>query len=658
MADAKDPDPSIRGLAIRSLTSLQTKSTISEIPQHLVTALEDSSYYVRRTAIFGAVKLFHYAPHLFEEYGFGDRLKKLLDDSSAKVCLSALLAQFEIGNEVGFETIFGVLENSDHLSDFQTSVVIKLLGKITPTEDNLTNVLQHIESYLVSSNPSIIGAACEGLVNLTQHIPNSDIKEQVFKRITKPLLIFVEHKTFSPEIQYISVKTLLTLANSSLLVKILLAERPEAFLPSIGDLPCLIEAKLKLLIIIADEKWAWKVLSEILKFAFDRNVRLACSVVELVPDLVLTYPTMIKSTSIRLIHLLASKHPKIHGIVLTTLSRLYVIDSNAFDTEVISSIGKFLYKFVPVSVHDTDPALLHGYDLLFQAVLKITCLLSKKVNPLKIYKPFVDMFYELPAHTQIFLVRFSPHIFFASTNNTIEIFNQILKLGQQSENPDVSVEVSSIIRHLSKGVEHFHSITTGTLQSLTILGNKAESERLSHLLNSLDSLSIIYGIKAEELILKPKSLSLFSEDEMIKQHSELFQVETNEPFIEEKIQSETTNLLDLFDTVNDTDQFVSSQSNENDIPVIQPYEIDPNQFQQLWSSDLPTIEIHMQTDELPTNFNILASGGNDDLIRGFGTGVCNEQLVLAEFTLENRQNLQCVLKSMDEQVLFNLRNGF
>ena len=65
--DCKDADPMVRGLAVRSLSSLQLASTIEYLLPVLISALQDPAPYVRRNAVLGVLKLFHLQPMLVTE---------------------------------------------------------------------------------------------------------------------------------------------------------------------------------------------------------------------------------------------------------------------------------------------------------------------------------------------------------------------------------------------------------------------------------------------------------------------------------------------------------------------------------------------------------------------------------------------------------------
>jgi len=56
--DCKDPDPMVRGLALRSLSSLGLLSVVEYIKQAILNSFKDSSGYVRRNGVISILKIY------------------------------------------------------------------------------------------------------------------------------------------------------------------------------------------------------------------------------------------------------------------------------------------------------------------------------------------------------------------------------------------------------------------------------------------------------------------------------------------------------------------------------------------------------------------------------------------------------------------------
>lgn len=60
--DCKDSNPIIRGLALRSLSSLGVPNLVEYVIPMIVKGLSDDAPYVRKTAAISSVKLYHISP--------------------------------------------------------------------------------------------------------------------------------------------------------------------------------------------------------------------------------------------------------------------------------------------------------------------------------------------------------------------------------------------------------------------------------------------------------------------------------------------------------------------------------------------------------------------------------------------------------------------
>jgi vesicle coat complex subunit len=84
--DCQDQDPTIRGLALRSLCSLRVPNLVEYLVTPLTTGLKDPSAYVRMIAAVGAAKLYHISATACIDADLPASLKALmLSDPDAQV---------------------------------------------------------------------------------------------------------------------------------------------------------------------------------------------------------------------------------------------------------------------------------------------------------------------------------------------------------------------------------------------------------------------------------------------------------------------------------------------------------------------------------------------------------------------------------------------
>jgi vesicle coat complex subunit len=86
--DCHDQDPTIRGLALRSLCSLRVQNLVEYLVAPLAAGLKDHSSYVRTVAAIGVLKLYHISATTCHDSDFPTVLKALmLSDPDAQVML-------------------------------------------------------------------------------------------------------------------------------------------------------------------------------------------------------------------------------------------------------------------------------------------------------------------------------------------------------------------------------------------------------------------------------------------------------------------------------------------------------------------------------------------------------------------------------------------
>lgn len=67
LMDIKGPNSKIRGLALRGLCSLKFDGVLEYMQQGIDSGLQDNDPYVKKTAIIGAIKMFHHHKQNFKK---------------------------------------------------------------------------------------------------------------------------------------------------------------------------------------------------------------------------------------------------------------------------------------------------------------------------------------------------------------------------------------------------------------------------------------------------------------------------------------------------------------------------------------------------------------------------------------------------------------
>lgn len=130
-------DPTIRGLALRSLSSLRLPTIVEYVVPVLQRALRDPSPYVRKTAVLGIVKLHHLAPHVVQEADMVDTLYTMLRDRDAQVVTNCIVALREImadegGMAVNQAIVHHLVNRLREVNEWGQCVVLELVAEYKP----------------------------------------------------------------------------------------------------------------------------------------------------------------------------------------------------------------------------------------------------------------------------------------------------------------------------------------------------------------------------------------------------------------------------------------------------------------------------------------------------------------------------------------------
>ncbi|CAH1269881.1 AP4B1 [Branchiostoma lanceolatum] len=205
--DCLEPNPMVRGLALRTMCSLRIPSLVEYIQMPLKKGLQDSSAYVRRNAVNGCAKMLHVAPEIIQDAGVINQLYGMIRDKDPIVvvnCLQALeeILQAEGGVVVNKNIAHYLLNRVQDFSEWGQCQVLHFLLKYKPSEEEETfDIMNIVDVCLKHSNSGVIMAALKYFLFLTQDMPQ--IQEQVYNRAKSPLLNIIT--SGGPELSYVAL---------------------------------------------------------------------------------------------------------------------------------------------------------------------------------------------------------------------------------------------------------------------------------------------------------------------------------------------------------------------------------------------------------------------------------------------------------------------
>jgi AP-4 complex subunit beta-1 len=325
--DCNDQDPTIRGLALRSMCSLRLVNLVEYIQRPLVAGLDDRSSYVRKTAVIGCVKMHHLAPAVVRELGIVNKLYLMLQDKDPQVVCNCVVSLNEIlasrgGMEMNRDIAHHLLARLKEFSEWSQCLVLQLLARYQPAdEEEIFDILNILDDRLKQVNSGVVLATSRLFLSLTAEL--FELQEDINERIKTPLLTILGLGSSSPELVYTCLHH----------IQLLLRRQPRLFDADFKSFFCrysdpsyLKLKKLELLVDIAAESNIREIIEELSAYATDVNKEMACK-------------------SIRAIGRIAVLHSSASDFCRMKLLALFSLEIAHVTTEVLIVMADLVRKY-------------------------------------------------------------------------------------------------------------------------------------------------------------------------------------------------------------------------------------------------------------------------------------------------------------------------
>lgn len=217
LTDAKDADPTIRGLAIRSMCSLQVPDLLDNVFDAVATGLQDPHPYVREVATIGVLKCYDQDATATRARGLLATVQQLLGtDGDPQVLANCLYVLKQSSAHSTSMTLprsiaINLLNNIRRFSDWAMCLVLEvLLAHYRPaSESERFEVLDILDFGLNHTNSAVIMATAKIFLHYTAAYP--DQLARVLESIRGPLQTLVLGR--EPEIAYAALANIVVLAH-------------------------------------------------------------------------------------------------------------------------------------------------------------------------------------------------------------------------------------------------------------------------------------------------------------------------------------------------------------------------------------------------------------------------------------------------------------
>ncbi|BDA42681.1 beta-adaptin-like protein A [Coccomyxa sp. Obi] len=194
--DCKDQDPTIRGLALRSLCQLRVANLIEYIMSPIQLGLQDAHPYVRRTAVMGVLKVYHLDKAAVLNAGMLETLQEMMvQDKDAQVvanCMSVLKQAGAAQRLVSRSLVIPLLNRIKEFSEWAQCQVLEAVSAYRPSnEQEVFDIMNVLDDRLLHSNSAVVMATVKLFLHLTLSMPptHQQIYTTFFCRQNEPSYI-------------------------------------------------------------------------------------------------------------------------------------------------------------------------------------------------------------------------------------------------------------------------------------------------------------------------------------------------------------------------------------------------------------------------------------------------------------------------------------
>jgi len=269
LTDAKDPDPTIRGLAVRSMCSLRVPDIMDNVFAAVDAGLKDSHPYVREVTIIGVLKCHYQDAAGTKVRGYIDTVRSMLAiDTDPQVVANCLYVLQQLGalnsTVVSRQLVVSLLNHIRSFSDWAQCLVLDvLLMYYRPgSESERFDFLEVLDFGLNHANSAVVMATAKLFLHYTSSYPEQHAQVLASIRGTLQTLLLGKE----PEIVFAALSNLIILAQ----------RHPSAFSDLAPDFFCRPEdpsylklLKLDALVAVSDASNAFDAAEEASQYARD-----------------------------------------------------------------------------------------------------------------------------------------------------------------------------------------------------------------------------------------------------------------------------------------------------------------------------------------------------------------------------------------------------
>lgn len=488
--DCDNEDPMVRGLALRSLSSLRMESIMEYIQQPIQKALVDISPYVRKNGIMAILKLRYLSVSLIETNGYVSQLYRMLEDVDSNVVTNVIyvlneLQMAEGGMNISQTTILNLLNRISEFSEWGLNTILDLVARYNPaSEEETFAIMNLLDPVLRTANSGAVLATFKCFMKLSITFP--EMQPQIIARSKPPLLTLITGG--QPEIQYTLLKHLQIILPRKAAAGIF-DEEYRQFYVRYNEPPYVKYLKVDVLPLIANESNARDIASELGEYVTDVDSELSKRAIAAIAEIGMKVTCVAGEMANALISLVEMDMPYIRAEAVKYAVDLLRIFPPAKDY-ILPSISRC---FKRIEDNDARAALVWVLGEYGQEITEAPYMLE----------PLIDNYEEENSLTvKLQLLSASMKLFFKRPPEMHAMLGRLLRAAMNDgNNQDVHDRALMYYRVLSTDINVAATLFVGLDQRSMMAGSSAggkgyaelrDDEKAGQIFSEINTLSVIF----------------------------------------------------------------------------------------------------------------------------------------------------------------------
>ncbi|WWC69307.1 uncharacterized protein I206_103245 [Kwoniella pini CBS 10737] len=428
LSDCADRNPLIRGLAIRTMSSIPLPPIVKALIDPLRHALQDQDPYVRKTAAIAVAKLYASEPgrKVVEREGFVGMLRDLLADHNPTVvanCVAALVEISERGDDIVLKlngNVAGKLVAAlGECSEWgQIYILDSLLSFVPQTHLEAEQLAERISVRLQHANSAVVLTTIKVVLYLMNYMEDEVLMRVLERKMGPPLVTLLSSGS---EVQYVGLRNILLIIQRR---PAILQNEVKVFFCKYNDPIYVKLAKLEIMYRLTREENVSEVLAELKEYASEVDVDFVRKAVRSIGRLAIKISSSSDQCIQTLLNLMSTKISYVVQEAIVVIKDIFRRYPNQYES-IIATLCENL------NVLDEPEAKSAMIWILGQYSDRIE-------NSDELLEDFAFTFKEEPAEVQLALLTAVVKLFIRRPTAAQELLPKVLKLAtEEAENPDL-----------------------------------------------------------------------------------------------------------------------------------------------------------------------------------------------------------------------------